>query len=162
MHFWVPSQWDKMCFEYQRIKFQWKKWVTIFTFAFGQGRGGWPPFTVSLTVKYPLFFTPSLMLGGHKNIWMEPIFSPLPPFYWVHCSSSSSVECFPPVFLNRRPTDGHCKASILPPSRFPPPFFYLVLFFSLHLLYSTIAALAAAFPTHGHRKGSILPFSFSF
>ena len=25
MHFWDPSQWDKMCFECQRIKFQWKK-----------------------------------------------------------------------------------------------------------------------------------------
>ena len=23
MHFWDPSQWDKMCFEYQRLKFQW-------------------------------------------------------------------------------------------------------------------------------------------
>jgi len=35
MHFWDPSQWDKMCFECQRIKFQWKKD---------------PPLTVSLTV----------------------------------------------------------------------------------------------------------------
>ena len=25
MHFWDPSQWDKMCFECQRIKFRWKK-----------------------------------------------------------------------------------------------------------------------------------------
>ena len=24
-HFWDPSQWNKMCFEYQRIKFQWEK-----------------------------------------------------------------------------------------------------------------------------------------
>ena len=24
MHFWDPSQWDEMCFEYQRITFQWK------------------------------------------------------------------------------------------------------------------------------------------
>ena len=29
--FYDPSQWDKMCFEYQIIKFQWKKWVKIFT-----------------------------------------------------------------------------------------------------------------------------------
>ena len=41
-----PSQSDKMCFEYQTIKFQWKKWVKVFTFAYGQ---------VSLTVKYPFF-----------------------------------------------------------------------------------------------------------
>ena len=34
--FWRPSQWDKMCFECQRIKFQWKKWVNIFTHAYGQ------------------------------------------------------------------------------------------------------------------------------
>ena len=33
MHFWDPSQWYKMYFGYQRIKFQWKKWVKIFTFA---------------------------------------------------------------------------------------------------------------------------------
>ena len=25
MHFWDPSQWDEMCFECQRIRFQWKK-----------------------------------------------------------------------------------------------------------------------------------------
>ena len=25
MHFWDPSQWDKMCLKCQRIKFQWKK-----------------------------------------------------------------------------------------------------------------------------------------
>ena len=24
MHFWDASQWDKMCFDHQRIKFQWK------------------------------------------------------------------------------------------------------------------------------------------
>ena len=24
MHFWDPSQWDTMCLEFQRIKFQWK------------------------------------------------------------------------------------------------------------------------------------------
>ena len=39
MHFWDPPQWDKMCFEYQRIKFQ---WVNIFTFGYIRGRGGWP------------------------------------------------------------------------------------------------------------------------
>ena len=39
-----------------------KKWVKIFTFAYSQGRGGWPPpppLAVSLIVKYP-FFTTSL------------------------------------------------------------------------------------------------------
>ena len=29
MHFWDSSQWDKMCFECQRIKFQWKKGSTF-------------------------------------------------------------------------------------------------------------------------------------
>ena len=32
-----------MCFECLRIKFQWKKKIKIFTFAYSQGRGGWPP-----------------------------------------------------------------------------------------------------------------------
>ena len=32
MHFWDPSQWEKMYFEYQRTKFQWKKWVKIFKY----------------------------------------------------------------------------------------------------------------------------------
>ena len=36
MHFGDPSQTDKMCFEYHRVIFRRKKWV-------------------SLTVKYPLF-----------------------------------------------------------------------------------------------------------
>ena len=67
MHFWDPSQWDKMWFEYQIIKFQWKKWVKMFTFAYGQGREGWPshppppsPPMVSLTIKKNLFLTTSL------------------------------------------------------------------------------------------------------
>ena len=42
MHFWDPSQWDKMCFEYHRVIFHWKKRVKIFTFAYSQGRRGWP------------------------------------------------------------------------------------------------------------------------
>ena len=64
MHFWDPSQWDKMCFEYHRVIFHWKKWVKIFTFAYGQGRQGWPPrpLMVSLTVKYPGFFTSRLIV----------------------------------------------------------------------------------------------------
>ena len=34
-----------------------KKKIKIFTFAYGQGRGNWPPpLKVSLTVKYSLFF----------------------------------------------------------------------------------------------------------
>ena len=43
MHIWNPSKWNKMCFEYQRIKFQWKKWVKIFIFSYGQDRRGYPP-----------------------------------------------------------------------------------------------------------------------
>ena len=66
MHFWDPSQWDKMCFEYHRVIFHWKKWVNIFTFAYGQGQGGWPPPPpprVSLAVKYPLSFDDFLYLS---------------------------------------------------------------------------------------------------
>ena len=72
MHFWDPSQWDKTCFECQRIKFQWKK-IKIFTFAYGQGWGVCPPhhpLTVSLTVKYPLFLMPCLIyLTTQKTRW---------------------------------------------------------------------------------------------
>ena len=32
MHFWDPSQWHKMCFEYEKIKFQCWKWFIIFTY----------------------------------------------------------------------------------------------------------------------------------
>ena len=59
-----------------------KKWVNIFTFAYGQGRGGWPPpLMVSVTVKYP-FFYPYLMdefipckLKGVERVsdWRHPI-----------------------------------------------------------------------------------------
>ena len=37
------------------------KTIKIFTFVYGQGRGGWspPPLTVSLTLKYPIFFDES-------------------------------------------------------------------------------------------------------
>ena len=45
LHFWDPWQWYKMCFEFQRFKFQWKN----FTPAYGQGGA-------SLTVKYPFFY----------------------------------------------------------------------------------------------------------
>ena len=41
-----------------------KKWINIFTFAYRQGPP--PHLTVSLTVKYPFFFTPRL--NGHKTI----------------------------------------------------------------------------------------------
>ena len=47
MNFWDPSQWGKMCFECQRIKFQWKKDKKMHIF-YDQGRCSWslpsPPF----------------------------------------------------------------------------------------------------------------------
>ena len=59
--FWSLFTIDKVCFEYQRIKFQCKKWVKIFTFADGQDQLGWPPpLTVSLTIKFPFFWKLSL------------------------------------------------------------------------------------------------------
>ena len=59
-----------MCFEYQRIKFQWKKLVKIFSFACGWGQGGWPPplpLTVSLRVNNS-FFTTSLSFPCKFNV----------------------------------------------------------------------------------------------
>ena len=54
MHFWDPSQWDKMCFNCQRIKFQWKKNDQNFHICLRSGPKGLtqpPPPRVNLTVK---------------------------------------------------------------------------------------------------------------
>ena len=58
MHFWGSSLWDKMCFEYQRIKIQWKKVGQHFCISLRSGKMGAnpAPLTVSLTVKYPFFY----------------------------------------------------------------------------------------------------------
>ena len=48
----------------EESKFNERK-IKIFTFAYGQGLGGWPPhppLTVSLTVKYPFFLTTPLKM----------------------------------------------------------------------------------------------------
>ena len=47
-----------MCFEYQNSKFNEKR-IKIFTIAYGQGWGGWPPpppRTINLTITYLCFF----------------------------------------------------------------------------------------------------------
>ena len=43
MHFSAPSQWNEMCFVYQRIIFQGGEKVKIYTFAYGQDGSGDPP-----------------------------------------------------------------------------------------------------------------------
>ena len=67
MHFWDPSQWDKMCFEYQRIK-QWKKGSTFSHLLTVWAGGADPsPLAVGLTVKCPVFM-PSLKFRCRKGI----------------------------------------------------------------------------------------------
>ena len=57
------------------------KWVESFTFAYSQGRGGWPPsLTVSLTVKYPFFYDFPM---GNKvafllSVWPFPLSALIP------------------------------------------------------------------------------------
>ena len=68
MHYWDPSQWDKLCIEYQRIKFQWKKWVNIFTFAWW-----WIILKYYLQGEYSL----SICLGDN-------IFAPAFNALWLH------------------------------------------------------------------------------
>ena len=61
MHFWDPARWDKVCFECQRIKSQWKK-NQNFHICLRSGLRGLtpPPLTISLTVKRPSLFYDSL------------------------------------------------------------------------------------------------------
>ena len=66
MHFWDHSQWDKTCFEYQRIKFNGKNGSKFSHLLMVRAKGAdpHPPPRVSLTVKYPGFFMTSLK-GNH-------------------------------------------------------------------------------------------------
>ena len=58
-----------MCFGYQRIKIQWEKIGLIFTFAYGQGRGGWlPPLPCGQSERKISVFTPPLIRCGWT--WM--------------------------------------------------------------------------------------------
>ena len=43
MHFWDPSQWVKMCFEYQRIKIKWKNGLKFLHLLTGRAEGAEPP-----------------------------------------------------------------------------------------------------------------------
>ena len=54
--------------------------TNIFTFAYGQGRGGCPPLTVSLTIKRPFFYY-SPFRGAMKKrfIWFK-----WPKYGWVY------------------------------------------------------------------------------
>ena len=62
------------------------KKVNIFTFAYGQaGSGDPPPLTISLTVKYPGFFTPSLIHNKSYPGWQSSWNCP-PQRYW--CSNA--------------------------------------------------------------------------
>ena len=74
-----------MCFECQRIKLQWKK-IKIFTFAYCQGRGGWPHplLTVSLTVKYP---------GGFMTPFTLWVYCKVPCHHMKSKPSMKNEEC---------------------------------------------------------------------
>ena len=67
MHFWDPSQWDKMCFECQ---ISMKKKIKMFIFSYGQCRGGWPPPPLrSEGRKISVFFYACpLIVGDKKNV----------------------------------------------------------------------------------------------
>ena len=59
MHFWGPSQWDKCVLSVKASNFN-ETEIKIFTFVYGQGRGGWPPrppyghLTIHFAKKAPL------------------------------------------------------------------------------------------------------------
>ena len=65
MHFWDSSQWDKMCFECRKSHIPLKEMGQNFHICLRSGLRLLtppPPLMVSLTVKYPVFFTPRLIL----------------------------------------------------------------------------------------------------
>ena len=77
--FWDPSQWDRRCFvRVSKNLISMKKWIKMFTFPYGQGRGAWPPppphppLMVSLAVKYPFFLTTSL--SQKFTLWSKVFF----------------------------------------------------------------------------------------
>ena len=61
IHFWDPSQWDKMCIEYQKSNFNGKNGSKFSHMLLVGAKVADPPAplppTVSLTVKYPFFMT---------------------------------------------------------------------------------------------------------
>ena len=96
MHFWDPSQWDKMCFEYHRVIFHWKKMGQIFHICLRSGlRWLTPPspLTASLTVKYPLFLTPSLITCGMKR-WCWKSSRTAWQSWWRRCGQVCQYMCF--------------------------------------------------------------------
>ena len=126
-----------MCFEYQKIKFQGPKWVNFFTFAYVQGRGGWPPpllqpansyilIVLSLTLRTIISYWSYLIancFGGvlptaskhiqkclHSNSWVTASFA-------VDLCEFCRCEQIPkktPILLLKF---SHCAAPPSPPSR---------------------------------------------
>ena len=58
--FWDPSHWDKMCFEYQKIKFRWKKMDQNFHICLRSGPRG---LTIPPDRKISVIFTTHLLHG---------------------------------------------------------------------------------------------------
>ena len=109
MHFWDPSQWDKMCFECQRIKFQWKK-----------GSKCSHLLTVSLTVKFQ-FFCWCLPLCWKFEIVLPTksakklCFLKLGFFWYLRLSDIGSNKAF--ISLNHFPQNISFKLHILCPQQ---------------------------------------------
>ena len=77
-HFWDLSQWDKCVLSVKESNYTEKK-IKIFTFVYGQGRGGWPPppLTVSPTVKYPFFYDSPNIIN-----WISHTYLKTEIFFW--------------------------------------------------------------------------------
>ena len=71
MHYWDPSQWDKMCFEYHRVIFHWVKWVEILTYIRIYVRGC-PHHCTQIDALFNRMHGPTLMrcLIGSTTKWL--------------------------------------------------------------------------------------------
>ena len=75
-HFWDPSQWDRMCFEYQRINFNGKNGSNIhICLRSGSMELIPPPLSLSLTVKYPFFYADNMFHSILGCCWYKNIFT---------------------------------------------------------------------------------------
>ena len=109
LHFWDPSRWNKMCFEYQRIKFQWENGSEFSHLFTVRAEGADPnppplplsPLTVSLTAKKRGFWRLKNQIGcaytldTQRYLWLcflEHLFSML--------GSKARQWTTPPVFVS--------------------------------------------------------------
>ena len=99
MHFWDPSQWDKMCFECQIIKFQWEtKWSKFSHLLSVRAEGADPPppstpygqpdRKMSFFLTTPLSFV--WMMFVYDNLWVFDWWTP----YKAECVSTLAVSLY--------------------------------------------------------------------